>query len=478
MKIYMVAGESLPFCKTGGLADVVYSLSHELVKVGHEVAIFIPYYKSIKSNPLYKPEKIKNFLVSLGWRQTNCDVYYLNEKGIRFFFIDGQYFDRDGYYGYDDDGERFAFFTLAVKELFYQLLDVPDIVHIHDWHPGMLPCLIREEEYAKKYFANTKFVFSIHNPAFQGLLDPLALGELYGLPSSLYENGATRFKGRVSTLKTAIVYSDMITTVSPNHRNELLTTEGSSGLDGVLRLREYDFVGILNGIDYETMNPNTDPSIFENYNAVNFFRKKYENKQQLFRTLNIFDYGKPLFSIISRLSWQKGLDIALPALEEMLKLGCNVIVLGSGESRYEQWVEDMRRRYPKNMAVYIGYNESLAHRIYASSDFFLMPSLFEPCGLGQMMAQRYGALPIVRRTGGLKDSVILYDGVNENEANGFGFDYYSQDEINRTVYFAYNTWFNLEKRKKLVKNALSVDHSWKKSTGEYLKIYQTLINKR
>ena len=478
MKIYMVASESHPFIKTGGLAEVVYSLSRELQTEGNEVSIFIPYYKTIKDNPDVKPQKIKNYLVRLGWRQSSCDVYLQEVEGIRFFLIDGKYFSRDNCYGYDDDGERFAFFTLAVKELFYQLLDIPDIVHCHDWHTGMLPCLIREDEYAKKHFAKTKFVFSIHNPAFQGLLEPSAVGDLYGLPYVLYDNGAVRLKNSVSTLKTGIMYADKITTVSPNHRNELLTSEGGMGLDGVLRLREYDFVGILNGIDFKEYNPHSDQYISQPYSAVNFFQKKNENKLALLQKLKIFSYGKPLFVFVSRLVWQKGLDIAFPALEEMAKLGCNVIILGSGELRYQLWAEDLRNRYPKNIAVYIGYKDSLAHEIYAAADFFLIPSLFEPCGIGQMIAQRYGTLPIVRRTGGLKDSVILYDGANEDEANGFGFDWYSQDEINRTCYFAYNTWNRIDVRKKLIKNAMKTDNSWKKSAQKYLEIYNTLINKK
>ncbi len=476
MKIYMVAAESRPFSKTGGLADVVYSLSSELVKKGESVSIFTPLYQGVKEQ--FKDlEKINTFLVAVGWRQVGCDVYFTKHEDIRYFFIDGHYFHRDQFYGFDDDGERFAFFTLAVKELLYQLMDIPDIIHIHDWHVGMLPCLIKEDEYANNYFKKTKFVFSIHNPAFQGLLDASATRELYGLPYSVYENGSIRFKGGVSTLKAAIVYSDKITTVSPNHRYELLTPEGGMGLDGVLRFREYDFVGILNGIDYDEFNPREDKLIFENYNANDYFRKKNKNKLELMRKLNIYDYGKPLFSLVTRLTWQKGLDIALPALEEMLKQGCSAVVLGSGEYRYEQWLEDLRKRYPKNLAIYIGYNDALAHQIYAASDIVLVPSLFEPCGLTQMIAQRYGALPLVRRTGGLKDSVVLYDGTNEGEANGFGFDYYNQHEINQTCQFAYNCWENLPLRKQLMKNALLTDNSWQKSADEYYKIYLSIINK-
>lgn len=478
MKILMVASEARPFCKTGGLADVAYSLSKELVVMGQEVSIVLPYYKIVKEKIRPNVRKIASYDISLSWRTTIANVYVTYDSGITYYFIENeQYFDRDGFYGYPDDAERFAFFVIAIKELLYHLNLVPDIIHVHDWHPGMLPCVIKEDPYSAQYFAKTKFVTSIHNPAFQGMMPRSVLGDYYGLPDSLYDYGMVRFKDQVSSLKAAIMYSDKITTVSPNHRYELLTPEGSMGLSEVLELREYDFIGILNGIDYLEFNPNADDKLVKNYNAATFLKGKAENKAELFKKLNINDYGHPCFSFVSRVTWQKGMDILFPAIEELARRGSNIVMLGSGEYQYEQKMEELRAKYPDKIAIYIGYNDQLAHEIYASSDFFLMPSLFEPCGLGQMIAQRYGTLPIVRRTGGLRDSVINFDNNNAETANGFGFDSYSANEITRTCIYAYDTWWNKELRKQLVKNAMKTDNSWKKSTKEYLNLYKTIKSK-
>lgn len=476
MKILMVASEARPFCKTGGLADVVYSLSKELAVMGEEVAIVLPYYKAIKDKCNPSVKKIASYPVALSWRHFIANVYVTYESGITYYFIENrQYFERDGFYGYDDDAERFAFFVIAVKELLYHIQLIPDIIHVHDWHVGMLPCLIKEDSYARDYFKKTKFVTSIHNPAFQGLMPRGVLGDYYGLSDSLYEYGNVRFKNQVSSLKTAIMYSDKITTVSPNHHFELLTPEGSMGLNEVLTYREFDFSGVLNGIDYLEFNPSDDDKIAVQYNVTNFFKAKAENKAKLFEKMHITDYGYPCFSLVSRVTWQKGMDLVFPAVEELAKRGCNIIMLGSGEYQYEQKMEELRARYPDKIAVYIGYNDQLAHEIYAGSDYFLMPSLFEPCGLGQMIAQRYGTLPIVRRTGGLRDSVIPFDGTNMETANGFGFDSYDVSEMIRTCIWAYDNWWNLPLRKQLIKNAMKTDNSWKKSAKEYHCIYKSLI---
>ena len=476
MKILMVASESRPFSKTGGLADVTYSLSLELVKMGEEVSIITPFYRSIKNKNYDRAENICSFVISMSWRNQTATIFKIVENGITFYFVDNEhYFGRDHLYGDNDDHEKFAFFALAVREFLYRQNDAPDIVHVHDWHAGMLPCLMREHDHGKWFFRNTKIVVSIHNPAFQGLMDKFVLGDLYGLPDSLFESGKVRLKGAVSSLKTAIVYADKITTVSPNHRYELLTPEGSMGLDGVLSLREYDFVGILNGIDYEEFNPHTDKLIPYPYTSVNFAKNKALNKRALFEQLHIYDYAQPLFSMVSRVTWQKGLDVLFPACEALLQRGCNIILLGSGEYRYEEAMNDLQRRYPNNVAVYIGYNDELAHKIYAASDFFMMPSLFEPCGLGQMIAQRYGTLPIVRYTGGLKDSVIGYDGHNEDCANGYGFNDFTRDAMVNTCLWAYENSANQELLNQLKKNAMKTDNSWKKSAKEYLRLYKQIV---
>lgn len=479
MKIVMIASEARPLCKTGGLADVVYSLSKELAVKGEEVFIILPYYRLIKQTTRPTVKKVASFVVPMSWRRERADVYYTYDSGITYYLIDNaRYFDRDHLYGDWDDAERFAFFSLASKELLYHISLSPDIIHVHDWHPGMIPCLFKEDDYARKYFQNTRFVFSIHNPAFQGMMPKSVLGDFYNLPDALFDDGKVRFKDQVSSLKSAVVYADKITTVSPNHRQELLSPEGGMGLDSILRLREDDFLGVLNGIDYLEFNPQEDENIPVKFNGTNFFEAKQANKKALFEKLHIQDYGQPLFSLVSRLTWQKGMDIIKPAIEELAQKGANIVLLGSGEYQYEQMLEEIRARYPNNIAIYIGYNDQLAHQIYASSDFFLMPSLFEPCGLGQMIAQRYGTLPIVRRTGGLKDSVIGYDGNNEKTANGFGFDDYNAEAMKNTCLYAFDVWHNLTLRKQLIRHAIKTDNSWGKSAKEYLNIYRQLVKNR
>ena len=480
MKIVMVASEARPFCKTGGLADVVYSLSKELVVQGEDVSIVLPFYDTIRRQLAdEKLEKVASFHTHMSWRQQDVAVYLAKRDGIKFYLIENrQYFERGHIYGDFDDGERFGFFTMAVKELLLTLNMNPDIVHVHDWQAGMLPCIMRVHADARGKFQNTKYVFTIHNPAFQGLMPKFTLGDFYNLTDELFDNGSLRFKDQVSTLKAGIVYSDKITTVSPTHRSELLTPEGGMGLDGVLVYREWDFSGILNGIDYLEFNPENDSQIEAPYNAKTLISGKAKNKEALLKAFNLPDTKGPVYSLVTRITWQKGFDIIFPAVEEVVNRGATVIMLGSGEYQYEQRWEDLRRKYPDRIGIYIGYSDPLAHKVYAGSDFFIMPSLFEPCGLGQMIAQRYGTLPIVRRTGGLRDSVICYDGNNEKESNGFGFDAYSAYEMNRTSHYAFEVYHDKRLLHRLMKNAMLTDNSWQKSTQEYLKVYKQLVNKQ
>ena len=477
MKIVMVASESRPFCKTGGLADVVYSLSKELALLKHDVSVIIPFYQTVK-NSIKTPVKfIDSFVVNMSWRHQEAKVYQTEADGVTFYLIEHWYFDRSNIYGDSDDGERFAFFTLATREFLMRRKETPQIIHIHDWQPGMLIAAIQEVSWYRDRFNKTRFVMTIHNPAFQGMLDRDALGNLYNLPESLFDEGKVRLDGRVSTLKAGIVYAHKVTTVSPTHHSELLTPEGGMHLDGVLNLREWDFCGILNGIDYLEFDPSNDKAITMPYDASTLVAGKKANHDALLKELNLNDYHQPLFSMVSRLTWQKGLDLLFPTIEELCNRGCNVVILGSGERQYEVELEKLRAKYPDKMAIYIGYNDTLAHRIYAASDFFMMPSLFEPCGLGQMIAQRYGALPIVRRTGGLKDSVINYDGGNMETSNGFGFDNYHPDDMKYTSIYAYDTYQDKRIITRLMKNAMETDNSWHKSAKSYLGLYKEIAIK-
>ena len=474
MKIAMACSEANPFVKTGGLADVTYALSKQLVSLGEEVVIVLPLYNQIKAKKL-KLKFETTILIEMSWRRETTNIYSCTQDGIKYYFLENRhYFERDNIYGYFDDGERFAFYSLAFVELLKQIKYKPDIIHAHDWQPGMIFCYIREKGIS--FYKNTKFVMSIHNPAFQGLMERSALPDLYDLPEYLYDNGKVRFMDMVSTLKAGIEYANKITTVSPNHRNELLTPEGSMGLNNVLVHHEYDFCGILNGIDYQEFNPSNDPYIAQTYDDKTFIEGKKANKKALLDQFNLKDYDLPVYALVSRVTWQKGMNLVFAACRSLLARGANIVLLGSGEYACEQEMEKLRRDYPDHVGIYIGYSNPIAHMVYAGSDFFMMPSLFEPCGLGQMIAQRYGTLPIVRRTGGLKDSVINYDSKNKDCANGFGFDKFSEFDMVQTCHYAYDIYVgDHDTHIQLVKNALLTDNSWEKSGKQYHQLYQSII---
>ena len=468
MKIVMVASESNPLIKTGGLADVVYSLSRELVKNGHEVFVFIPYYKKLKDKKL-KAKKVSYDFVDMSWRHQYLGVYDYAVDGINFKLIDNeQYFGRDGIYGYDDDGERFAFFTLAVRQVIHNEKIKPDIVHVHDWQAGMLPALMKGAPLDK---TKTHFVLTIHNPAFKGYLDKMALGNLYNLSDDMYDSGAVRLENKVSTLKAGIYFADKITTVSPTHRNELLTKELSQGLSEVLEYRKDDFIGIVNGIDVIEFNPETDKNITANYKKSAYKINRKLCKEALLKQFGLKNLTAPTYGLVSRLTWQKGIKLILENLDYLMSRGANVILLGNGEYELEQALESYRNRYPNQIGIYIGYNDELAHQIYAGCDFFLMPSLFEPCGIGQIIAQRYGTLPIVRETGGLVDTVHA-------EVDGFSFSEFSGFSMRCVLDRALNLYYcDKEFIDRLRANALSLDRSWKDSASLYEGVYKELMNK-
>jgi len=468
MRIVMVASESNPLCKTGGLADVVYSLSRELVNNGHEVFVFVPFYKSLKNKGIPAVYSYYDY-VDMSWRHQYIGVFNLEIDGIKFKLIDNDlYFNRDNLYGYDDDGERFAYFSLAVQKIIHHENLKPDIVHVHDWQAGMLPALMKG---APLDNYKIHFVQTIHNPAFKGFLDKSALGDLYNLSDDMYDSGAVRLDNAVSTLKAGIYFADKLTTVSPTHRNELLTKELSQGLNEVLELRKDDFVGIVNGIDVKEFDPITDKKIAANYSAKAFLSGKKACKQALLDYFNIPNKEGPTFGLVSRLTWQKGISLILQNAKYLIDRGANIIFLGSGEKNLEEAIESLRRIYPNQVGVYIGYNDDIAHKVYAGSDFFLMPSLFEPCGIGQIIAQRYGSLPIVRETGGLKDTVHA-------EIDGFSFADYDPLSMYNVVKRALDVYY-MEKPlfKELVKNALSIDHSWSESMNKYLDVFKESMKK-
>ena len=480
MNILMATSECLPYSKTGGLGDVAYSLSKEFVKKGHNVLVVSPLYKKKFDFEKNHVTFIYSFPVKMSWREQNANVLYCLHDGIDYFFIENDYyFTRDGgLYGFYDDGERFAFFSNAVIELIKHLPFRIDICHVHDWQGGMIPCILKNLYQNDQVLGKIRTVLTIHNPLFKGYLSRESLGDLYNLPLWLYDNGSVRFDNQVSTLKAGIKFADKITTVSPTHAFELTTVEGSKGLWYDLVLRQNDFVGILNGMDYKEFDPSKDNSIYHKYNVKNCLTDKKINKE-IFANQHGLDQNKPLFAVVSRLTDQKGLDLIYAMAEHLIGNGGTFAVLGSGEYDAEQMFNDLYARHPNDTFVYIGYSDDIAHKLYASSDFFIMPSAFEPCGLGQMIAHRYGSLPLVRRTGGLKDSVICYDKERKNQdvANGFGFDDYNQDAARWCVDLALDTFFNHKKVfNELVHNAMKTDHTWDKSADKYLELYELVLS--
>ena len=473
MKITFIASEANPFIKTGGLADVVYSLSEQYVIDKHEVNIIITFYSKIKNSIFINLEYLGSFRMMLSWKEVEVKLCVGKYHGITYYFVENdQYFGRSQIYGEGDDGERFAFFTMACIEVIKRYNIKSDIIHLHDWQVGMFPCVVKENN--DPYFAKTKFVYTIHNPAFQGIYSSDFVLSFYGVPHECYTNGNIEMFGQCSTLKAGIVYSDKVTTVSPTHREELLTREGSMNLDFVLKLREKDFVGILNGIDNQEFSPEHDKKIAATYNSKNFYEKKLIDKEALLAKFGLKNLGLPVFGLVSRLTWQKGIDHIYPLVRTLAPRGCVFVFLGSGEYGHEQGFEQLHREFPDKVGIYIGYNDEIAHLIYAGSDFFLMPSLFEPCGLSQMISEAYGTLPIVRLTGGLRDSVVCYDGNNLDVANGFGFADNNSDELVKVCNWAFDNYWNLPVRKKLIKNAMETDNSWKKSADKYIEVYKSI----
>ena len=467
----MVASESNPYIKSGGLADVTYSLSKELVKQGHEVSLIIPLYQAIKNKNIEKTW-LTNLELWMGWRHQGAAIYYAVQDGITFYFIENsQYFDRTNIYGYDDDGERFAFFALMSKELIKHLDIHFDVIHVHDWQSAILPCLIKEQEGNNPLFWGTRHVLTIHNEAFQGMLDEFAVGDLFNLGHYCYENGNVRFKDRFSTLKAGIIYADRVTTVSPTHRNELLNPNMSFGLDEVLQYRLDTFVGIVNGIDDKEFDPSNDKYIYHKMTKRNLNKDKFINKRSLQYNFNLDERDGPIFGLVSRLTWQKGIDLVLAKVDEIVARGGQVVILGSGEGDLEYGFELAHARNPRNVGIYLGYSNEIAHKIYAGSDFFMMPSLFEPCGIGQLIALKYGTLPIVREVGGLKDTVIDCYG-NLDVADGIVFKDFNYGGFSFAIDKAFDIYYNQEVMEQMRKNAFGKDHSWKESAKEYLKLYK------
>lgn len=475
IKVLFCTAEVAPFVKTGGLADVAYSLPKALRKMGVDVRVILPKYADIPEE--YKSEMsfVKKFNVQVGNKERYCGVLKKELDGLLYYFLDKEYyFNREGIYGFYDDGERFAFLDRAILETIKQIDFKPDIIHCNDWHTGMVSILLKAYYRNIPGFGKIKTVFTIHNLRYQGIFPKEILDTLLNLGMEYFHPEALEFYGGVNFMKAGINYSDIVTTVSKTYAKEIQTLEYGERLDGLLRKINDRLYGILNGIDYDVYNPNNDKEIFQTYDIDNI-DKKCENKIKLQKLLNLpEDKEIPMIGMVSRLAHMKGLDLLVQVFEQILSLNVQMVILGTGDSYYESIIREYSEKYHNKLSANILFDNSLAHKIYAASDIFLMPSLFEPCGLGQLIALRYGTIPIVRETGGLNDTVQSYNEF-EDKGNGFSFTNYNAQDMLNTIKRALSFYENKEVWKKLMVRAMKGDYSWRNSANEYKKMYEKLL---
>jgi starch synthase len=486
MKIAYVSSEVMPFAKTGGLADVAGALPKELYNLGNDVKVFMPKYYQINEhdyNHQYD-SLIGEVKVSTGGYEHLVHVFYgkLPNSNVDIYFIHyPNFFHRKSLYTNDwDEDDRFILFSKSVIHIMQKLGWGPDIINVNDWQAALIPVLLKERYSWDRLFHHTKTVLTIHNIGYQGRfeIDSYKKAEL---PSELYENhGILVHEGDSNFLKAGILYADTINTVSDTYAKELLTPEYGAGMDGYLWTRHTDFFGILNGVDYSIWNPETDKYLPHNY-SVNNMAGKLKNKKFLLEKLGLkFKSEVPVIGIVSRLAIQKGFDIIGSVLKDLLQLNLQFVVLGSGEELYENMLQKAAIQNPDKIAVYFGYSEEIAHLIEAGSDIFLMPSRYEPCGLNQIYSLKYGTVPVVRKTGGLADTVQDWNEYNQfgqDIGNGFSFYEYSGDALLRSVERAINDFQNKHVWRKIQQNGMEKDYSWKHSAEEYVKLYQKTINK-
>ena len=475
MQIVFASAECAPFVKTGGLGDVAGSLPAALVRAGAEVIVMVPKYATIKAEYKAQMEHFADFYVSLGWRNEYCGLEKLEHDGVTYMFVDNErYFARDYPYGFFDDGERFAFFSKAITESLQHLPEgfECDILHCNDWQTALAPVFLREFYQGLPLYDRVKTVFSIHNVAFQGQFSDTVMEDILGVAH--IPAAATQLRCdacSINYMLGALHYADAITTVSPTYAGEIQTPEFGEGLDGVLRERSYALQGILNGIDVAGFDPATDKRIAANYTVENRSGKAVcKAKLQEELGLEVRD-DRPLMVMVTRLTRQKGMDLVMYALDRILSGGVQVAVLGTGDRDYEDGLRYFQDKYPGTMAARIEFDPALSQRMYAAADMFLMPSKFEPCGLSQIIAMRYGTLPIVRETGGLKDTVIPYNEFT-GEGTGFSFSNFNGDEMGDAVFRAARLfWDNRGAWNQLVTQAMSQDFSWTRSADKYLDLY-------
>jgi starch synthase len=478
MRIVMAAAECVPFVKTGGLADVMGALPKELAALGHEVTVILPCYSLI-------PEEYKNGFslkdeIEVPFKRS-MNRYRLFEyelKGVQYVLVENEeYFARDQIYSQPDDGERFAFFNRAVLAVVESLEGSVDILHIHDWHTAMIPFLLKEDARYASLKETMKTILTIHNLQFQGWFPKSLLVEELEMDESYFHDEAASWHGNLNFLKTGILYADKVTTVSPTYRDEILTGPYGEKLDPLLREREADLIGILNGLDTEFYNPAADMAIEMVYDHTSI-EDKAVNKRAIQSRFGLPERGDvPLLTMISRLSGQKGIDVLEQTLPGILKAqDMQFVLLGSGESQYEQFFRKLASEFPEKVAAHIGFDESLAHLLYAGADIFLMPSHFEPCGLSQLVSMQYGTVPVANKTGGLKDTVVEYDPTLRS-GNGFLSDFSKQESFAEAMNRALSLYQQPEQWETIKQNGMQGDYSWSRSAKEYASVYEGIAGK-
>lgn len=477
-RVLFVAFEGLPFIKTGGLADVVYALPKALDRNLFEVQVVLPLHKKIKEKWQGKMSYLGHFSVISGYINEEANVYSLVNESVEYLFIENStFFDRDNVYGYGDDACRYSFYNVSVLEMMIKLNLYPDIIHTHDYHTAVLPALCKYRFNNNEKINRIKHIFTIHNLAYQGSYSKQVLFDFLAFEYKYFDEGLLRYDNACNFMKIGVECSDIVTTVSKTYAEEIKTREGGNGLDSILSQRASKLYGIVNGIDIDAWNPETDSKISVNYNKDNVHDKKIENKLALQRKLGLKeDKDALLIGMVSRLTFQKGAELLLNTFNTILDKGVQIAILGTGEERFESGFRYMEEKNKGKAVYYCGYNDALAHEFYAGLDILMMPSLFEPCGISQLIAMRYGTLPLVRETGGLKDTVEPY---NEYEHSGRGFTFgpYNQEDMLKVLDIAINVYNNSKDDfKLLIDSAMSYDVSFDKSAREYEDLYKKLLD--
>ncbi len=478
MKVLYVASEAVPFVKTGGLADVAGSLPKALLKEDVDIRVIMPKYGAIGKEYIDSMEHVYDGELEVAWRSKYIGLDKLVLENVTYYFVDNQeYFNREGFYGYDDDAERFSFFSRAVLNLLPAMDFWPDVIHTNDWHAGLVNVFLKLEHMEDERYQNIKTLYTIHNLKYQGVFPKDIMPDVLGLDWKYFNNGDLEFFDAVNFMKGGIIYADYVSTVSKTYAKEIQYEYFGEHLDGLLRSRKDDLFGIVNGIDYDVYNPMTDKNLFETYDVDSPDRKR-DNKVALQKLLGLpEDRRMPVVALVSRLVAAKGLDLIVRMMDEILMHeDIQFIVLGTGDKEYEDWFKGLAWRFPHKVSANIRFSNELAQRIYAGADIFLMPSNYEPCGIGQIVAMRYGTIPVVRETGGLKDTVQQYDKYTQT-GNGFVFSDYNAHEMMYALKKALGSYANYAEWNQIVHNAMESDYSWTNSAKEYKKLYEQLKNK-